>query len=379
MYFAGIVILSGLCLTGCGAADTRSDALMTDITDEKEAAVPADDNLEPSGADEKTALQTDDEGAQADGTEARTDNGKMASQEDSKEARADNGETASQAADKEAQVHDEKAQADSAAAVQSQQQSADEQSEEKQILDFVDIFGQSYQAEIDPLVKKQDYKREGFVREGQKLSYQGDERYRFRLGVDVSYHQGTVDWAKVKEAGYDFAFLRIGYRGYGEAGRLCEDTKFYDNFAQARAAGLDVGVYFFSQAVNEREAAEEAEFVLQLLGGIDLQMPVVYDPEKLPGVQTRVDDLSREQFTQNVLTFTRLIRENGYEPMLYSNMLFEAYEYDLTQLSDLDIWYADYEPYPQTPYAFAIWQYTNEGQVDGISGGVDLNIQLLPR
>ncbi|MBR1693188.1 MAG: glycoside hydrolase family 25 protein [Lachnospiraceae bacterium] len=303
----------------------------------------------------------------------------MASQEDSKEARADNGETASQAADKEAQVHDEKAQADSAAAVQSQQQSADEQSEEKQILDFVDIFGQSYQAEIDPLVKKQDYKREGFVREGQKLSYQGDERYRFRLGVDVSYHQGTVDWAKVKEAGYDFAFLRIGYRGYGEAGRLCEDTKFYDNFAQARAAGLDVGVYFFSQAVNEREAAEEAEFVLQLLGGIDLQMPVVYDPEKLPGVQTRVDDLSREQFTQNVLTFTRLIRENGYEPMLYSNMLFEAYEYDLTQLSDLDIWYADYEPYPQTPYAFAIWQYTNEGQVDGISGGVDLNIQLLPR
>lgn len=111
------------------------------------------------------------------------------------------------------------------------------------------------------------YNLDGFLHDGYQLSYTGDERYTYRLGVDVSEHQGDIDWEKVKAAGYDFAFIRVGYRGYGEAGRLCTDAMFHQNIVEAQSAGIDVGVYFFAQAVNEAEAEEEADLVLQQLAG----------------------------------------------------------------------------------------------------------------
>jgi len=250
---------------------------------------------------------------------------------------------------------------------------------EPELLRFVDVFGQEYEVALDPAVRRHDYLDEGFVHDGDKLLYQGDERYTYRLGIDVSHHQGDIDWIKVREAGYEFAFLRIGYRGYGNEGKLCPDTKFRQNAEQALAAGIDIGVYFFAQAVNEEEAKEEAEYVLSLLDGMELQLPVVYDPESILDAPARTDDVSGEQFTKNTRVFADTIREHGYEPMIYSNMLWEAYEFDLQQLSDLDIWYADYEPLPQTPYHFTYWQYTNEGHVSGVRGSVDLDIQLMLR
>ena len=248
-----------------------------------------------------------------------------------------------------------------------------------EILHFVDVFGEEYQVDINPKVEKHSYILDGFQYEGEKLSYNGDSRYSSRFGIDVSHHQGYIDWKKVKSAGVDFAFLRIGYRGYGEEGRLREDKEFVNNIKNAQAEGIDIGIYFFAQAINEKEAAEEAEFVLDLLEGYELQLPVVYDPESILDADARTDDVSGEQFTKNTIIFCEMIKDAGYEPMIYSNMLWEAYKFDLEKLSDYPIWYADYEKLPQTPYHFEFWQYSNIGSIDGISGDVDLDIQLIPK
>ena len=249
---------------------------------------------------------------------------------------------------------------------------------EPERLQFVDVFGNPYEVEINPNIAKKKYQDAKFIREGDKVIYE-DDVYFSRLGVDVSYHQGNIDWEKVKADGYDFAMIRIGYRGYGKEGSLNLDTRFHDNIKNAQNAGLDVGVYFFAQAINEEEALEEAEFVLEYLNGYQLQLPVVYDPESILNDDARTDNVTGEQFTKNTEVFCGRIQEAGYEPMIYSNMLWEAYKLDLEQLAAYPVWYADYEPLPQTPYDFFMWQYSNSGTVDGIRGAADLNIQFIEK
>lgn len=244
---------------------------------------------------------------------------------------------------------------------------------------FVDVYGQRYAAQLDERVEKHGYDWSCLKRDGAYLRYEGDPAYTCRLGLDVSSHQGQVDWEKVKQQGFSFVFLRIGYRGYSQEGKLCVDKRFHENYRGARAAGLDVGVYFFSQAVTEKEAAEEAELVLQNLEGYELQCPVVFDPESILDAEARTDDVSGEQFTRNARAFCSRMEEAGFQPMLYSNMLWEAYQLDLCQLSQYPIWYADYEPVPQTPYHFIYWQYSNKGRIEGIDAETDLNLQFLPR
>lgn len=250
---------------------------------------------------------------------------------------------------------------------------------EPEILHFVDVYQNPYQVEINPNVEKHDYKDEAFVHNGDRLSYEGDSNYTYRLGVDVSEHQGYVDWQALKDSGFEFAFIRLGYRGYGQEGRICLDREFHRNIQNAQAAGFDVGVYFFAQAVNEEEALEEANFVLQNLEGYTLQLPVVYDPESILDDEARTDNVSGEQFTKNTEVFCSAVADAGYDPMIYANMLWEAFELDLEELSEYPLWYADYEPAPQTPYHFRFWQYTNQGQVPGITGNTDLNIEMVPR
>ncbi|MCD7819833.1 MAG: lysozyme, partial [Lachnospiraceae bacterium] len=202
------------------------------------------------------------------------------------------------------------------------------ETEETEILQFVDVFGQQYETVISNAVAKHSYDWSNLTSDGRYVSYE-DDVYTSRVGIDVSYHQGEIDWQKVKDDGITFAFIRIGYRGYGERGLLCEDTKALEYIEEASQAGIDVGVYFFSQAINEEEALEEAEFVINQLQGIELQLPVVYDPESILDDEARTDDVSGEQFTKNTVVFCERIREAGYEPMIYSNMLWEAFEFDL--------------------------------------------------
>lgn len=251
----------------------------------------------------------------------------------------------------------------------------DNESVEPEILDFVDALGEHHQTEILNEVPKHEYDLDSFRHEGDRLYYDEDT-FTSRLGLDVSHHQGYINWEKVKNAGYDFAILRIGYRGYGQTGSINLDKLFDENIKNAHDAGIDVGVYFFSQAINEQEAKEEAEFVIEHLKGYELELPVVYDPESILNDEARTDNVSGEQFTKNTILFCKMISDAGYEPMIYSNMLWEAFKFDMEKVCQYPFWYADYEKLPQTPYDFMYWQYTDVGNVDGVQGIVDIDIEL---
>lgn len=245
---------------------------------------------------------------------------------------------------------------------------------------FVDVFGKEYETEIKKFFPKSPYKAENFTFENGRTYYEDDEYYS-RQGIDVSNKQGNIDWEKVKASGIDFVIIREGYRGYGKEGTLLLDKSFKKNIEGAQKAGLDVGVYIFSQAINLEEAIEEADLVLTNLEGYELQLPVVFDPESILDVPARTDDVSGKQFTDNTIVFCEQVNSAGYTPMVYSNMLWEAFEFDMERLSlyGYPFWYADYEQLPQTPYAFDIWQYSCEGRVDGISGPVDLDLQFIKK
>ena len=120
----------------------------------------------------------------------------------------------------------------------------------------------------------------------------------------------------------------------------------------------------------------EAEFVIELLDGIELELPITFDPELIRDDEARTDDVTGEQFTKNTLAFCDHIRSKGYEPMVYSNMYWEAFLFDMEKLEDIPIWYADYEKIPQTPYSFKYWQYTEKGKVDGIQIPCDIDIEF---
>ncbi|MCH5268114.1 MAG: glycoside hydrolase family 25 protein [Lachnospiraceae bacterium] len=235
-----------------------------------------------------------------------------------------------------------------------------------------------YKTNIKKNVKQHDYDWSCLVNDKKKniIRYQ-DERYTIRKGIDVSHHNGTINWKKVKKAGISFAFIRIGYRGYSGKGSLNIDRQFRKNLKNARKAGIDVGVYFFSQAVNRKEALEEAKFVLKTLNGKKLDLPIVYDPERIVNARARTDKVSGKQFTKNTLAFCNKIKKAGYETMVYSNMYWEAFLFDMKKIEKYPVWYADYKKKPQTPYRFSFWQYTSSGKVKGVPGRVDLNVQFV--
>lgn len=244
---------------------------------------------------------------------------------------------------------------------------------------FRDVYGEEYTVDINEKVEKCPYNKTLFKLKNDYILTYEDKNYTSRFGVDVSRHIGKIDWKKVKATGAEFAIIRIAFRGYGKAGNLKMDGNFKQNIDGALNSGLDVGVYIYSQAINEEEATEEADFVLKNLNGRKLTLPIVYDPESVLNDVARTDNVTPEQFTKNSIAFCKRIKEAGFEPMIYCNMLWEAYNLDLSQLKDIPIWYADYESKPQTPYNFEFWQYSNTGRIPGINADVDLNIQLIKK
>ena len=229
------------------------------------------------------------------------------------------------------------------------------------------------------LPKNQYDMKKFIIRDG--LTRYDDQKAR--LGVDVSEYQGNIDWAAVKAAGVDFAILRVGYRGMTQ-GLLNEDSCFEQNFAGATDAGIDVGVYFYSQAVTEAEARAEADFVLKILNQRNLTYPVVFDwesptpTERLSAEDLRAYGMSGAEVTKIGTAFCEQVKEAGYTPCVYFNK-HQAYNFfDLDQWKDYDMWYAEYARLPSMYYNYRMWQYTDEGQVPGIDSGVDVNICFKP-
>ena len=193
-------------------------------------------------------------------------------------------------------------------------------------------------------------------------------------GVDVSAYQGDIDWEKVKASGIDFAIIRLGYRGY-ESGKLVEDAYAKKNLEGAAAAGLKVGAYFFSQALNTKEADEELEFMMEILGEQYLAMPLVLDWE-IPTSSARSARMDARTLTDIQLHFCKKASDMGYQPMVYFNWHQSENLYFLHELEDYPFWLALYQDRMTYPWDVEMWQYTSTGRVPGINGDVDINVYM---
>lgn len=222
-------------------------------------------------------------------------------------------------------------------------------------------------------IERNPYDLSAFSGENLTKDYAAPDGVKVLRGIDVSKFQGKIDWQQVKNAGVEFVILRLGIRGYG-TGELKMDERFADNYHGATQAGIKVGVYFFSAAVNETEAVEEADFVLRALQGLTIEMPVVFDTEPILYDDARTDNLTPDQLTEITSAFCDRIRANGYEPMIYANAKRFTTVLHLEQLEDYDKWLADYRDTPDYPYAFKMWQFTEKGSVPGIEGNVDIDL-----
>lgn len=199
------------------------------------------------------------------------------------------------------------------------------------------------------------------------------------VGVDVSTYNENIDWDRVKSAGIDFAIIRVGGRGWTSGG-IYSDLRCEGYLRDARKAGLKIGVYFYSSAICEAEAVEEADAALRVLRGRRLDLPVFYDVEmsgEFP--KGRADSLSTGERTRNALAFFRRIESAGYRAGIYSGQYFymDAINYDA--LKDHMIWMASYTNNRMPPLHakdYQLWQFTDHANVDGISCGVDMSVMF---
>ena len=207
------------------------------------------------------------------------------------------------------------------------------------------------------------------------MRYSDDNIKNAKLGIDVSGHQGTIDWDQVKEAGIQFAMIRLGYRGYTQGG-LALDDNYVTNIETALESKMPVGVYFYTQAVSYEEGVEEAQYVLKNIADYKISYPVVIDTEKMEADGARANDISNEERTDAIVGFCDTIKDAGYTPMIYANRNWYAQNLDMDRLGDYQLWLAQYSNVPDFPYLFTGWQYTSEGSVPGISGSVDIDVWM---
>lgn len=192
------------------------------------------------------------------------------------------------------------------------------------------------------------------------------------MGIDVSKHNGNIDWNAVKNSGVSFVIIRCGYRG-SATGVLVEDPMFRSNIKGAKAAGLKVGVYFFCQAVNEVEAVEEASMAVSLVSGYGLDMPIFLDVESAGG---RGDRISRETRTAVCHAFCQTVQNSGYSAGIYANKTWFNEKINTGSLTSYKIWLAQYASAPTyTTTRYDMWQYSSKGRISGISTNVDLDIR----
>ena len=193
------------------------------------------------------------------------------------------------------------------------------------------------------------------------------------MGIDVSKHNGNIDWNAVKNSGVSFVIIRCGYRG-SATGVLVEDPMFRSNIKGAKAAGLKVGVYFFCQAVNEVEAVEEASMAVSLVSGYGLDMPIFLDVESAQG--GRGDKISKETRTAVCRAFCATVQDSGYSAGIYANKTWLNEKINIGSLTSYKIWLAQYASAPTyTTTQYDMWQYSSKGRISGISTDVDLNIR----
>lgn len=242
-------------------------------------------------------------------------------------------------------------------------------------IQVTDKYGNLKKIKISPNIPRHNWDFENLDDSGMFKNYLTEDGPIGKVGVDVSEHQGMIDWATVANH-VDFAIIRMGYRGY-TGGTLVKDAYYDYNIEQATANGIPVGIYFYSQATSYEEGVEEANFVLNNYGDYALSYPIILDREDPMQEDARTNDMSVEQHTQAALGFLDTIAASGKKTMIYTYRMYYALYLNLDEIYPYPVWYAQYADAPDWPYEFAIWQYTEAGTVPGISGDVDLNLQLM--
>ena len=231
---------------------------------------------------------------------------------------------------------------------------------------------------ISPYLSKNTYDYTNLEdKAGLKRYLENDKEISY-VGVDISQQTGSVNFESLKAAGIDYVMIRLGARGYS-TGQITVDEKFHENIEGAAAAGLDVGVYFYSQAVSADEAVQEASVVIQNLEPYkaSVRYPVAFDMSLVGSDQARSDGLSRDDRTTVAAAFLETVSAAGYTPMVYGDKEWLIKEVDLTRLQQYDIWLAQEQDIPDYPYRFAMWQYTTSGTVNGIRGDANLNLSFI--
>jgi GH25 family lysozyme M1 (1,4-beta-N-acetylmuramidase) len=241
------------------------------------------------------------------------------------------------------------------------------------ITDDADLISSQVQMLVQPYCP---YNESGYIDNADgTISYE-DSLYTSVAGIDVSSHQGEIDWEAVAQDGISFAIVRLGARGY-TAGELSKDEMAMTNLTSARENGLLVGAYVYSQAITPEEAQEEAELALEVLGDFQLDFPIYYDWELDPHAGSRSASMDHSVLTDCALTFCSTIEAGGHEAGIYFYRSLGEDTYDLSQLGDYDFWLSHPATRPSFNHSFTIWQYTYEGQVDGISTNVDRDLMYI--
>ena len=226
-------------------------------------------------------------------------------------------------------------------------------------------------------VPRNDYDVENFyIDDNDFMYYHGEgSKKTSKLVVDLSSYQTDVDWDALKSAGVDMVMLRVGYRGYG-TGAIVGDDMFAAHVEGAKEAGIDIGIYFFTQALNYEEGAEEADYAIAAAREYDITGPIVIDTEIVYDDEARTAELGVDERTDSIVGFCETVSNAGYEPLIYSNRNWFVQQLDMSKVGMYKLWLAQYANQPDFPYLYVGWQYTSEGRVPGMDADLDLNVWL---
>ncbi len=257
-----------------------------------------------------------------------------------------------------------------------EEESTEESKDDGNHIQIIYSDGSEEWVQINPYMEKNTYDFTNLVSNDGKMKYYYDGKKISYLGVDISRYQKDVNFEALKSDGIEFVMIRLGARGY-KTGELQIDEYFHENVKKASEAGLDIGVYFFSQAVTQEEAVEEAQLVLDNIKEYEILYPIAYDMEFIENDTARVETLTRDERTAVAAAFLNHINNAGYTPMLYGDTEWLVKRIDVAKFNASCIWLAEEADIPKYPYRYEMWQYTTQGQVRGIDGFVDLNISFV--
>jgi GH25 family lysozyme M1 (1,4-beta-N-acetylmuramidase) len=353
--------------SGYAAAVAQKEALEAEASQKNSEA----NNLSNSSTDKLTSDQLDiwtlpDTGRGStsgsgsnNGTVTNKSTGETVSESSSDKSTTEKNQTADEIANGKTSVYDitEK---------ESVTDKSDEEEAEKATSITVKLSdGTKQEVDLDDDIDRNEYDYSNLTSKSPLMTYSEDGKVVSKCGVVISASLGEVDFSKLKSAGVDFVMIKIGARGYS-SGNIVMDANYEDNLTAAKKAGLDIGVYFCSQAVTKSEAKEEADVVLDAIEKYTIKYPVAYVMENVTDDMARIESIDTSDRTQMAKSFMDRVENSGYTPILYGNLEWLMTNVDMAKLYDYDVWYAQDGSKPDYPYEFTMWQYSSNATVKGI-------------